>query len=68
MDSECQRFIDQIRREKFGIGTMNGNPLAAMLHIAIVNLLVELYQDIHFISELLQVYVGTFSSQGLLSS
>ncbi|CAM6087475.1 unnamed protein product [Calypogeia fissa] len=50
-----REHIDDIRREKFGIGTTKCNPLAGMLHEAIVHLSAELYQkDIHFISELLQ--------------
>ncbi|CAM6087469.1 unnamed protein product [Calypogeia fissa] len=50
-----REHIDHIRREKFGIGTTKCNPLAGMLHEAIVHLSAELYQkDIHFISELLQ--------------
>ncbi|CAM6092983.1 unnamed protein product [Calypogeia fissa] len=56
MGSNVHReHIDQIRREKFGIGATKCNPLAGMLHEAIVHLSAELYQkDIHFISELLQ--------------
>ncbi|CAM6092982.1 unnamed protein product [Calypogeia fissa] len=56
MGHNVQReHIDHIRREKFGIGATKCNPLAGMLHEAIVHLSAELYQkDIHFISELLQ--------------
>lgn len=54
--SESRReFIEKIRRDRFGIGIEQSNPLAGMLHGAIVSLSAELYQkDIHFISELLQ--------------
>ena len=54
----AREHVERIRRDRFFIGREEKNPLAEDMHQAVNYLSEELYsKDVHFLMELIQVYI-----------